>query len=108
MEPGLKYRSSKRAKALSVSQTVKRAVYDRDMGACVWCGLPGIPEAHYIPRSMGGLGVEENILTLCRNCHGRYDNGARAERQCMREEFKRYLSSLYDDWDEDNLIYRRV
>lgn len=103
----MRTRSSKRAKALAISAAVKKAVYNRDLGACVWCGAPGLPEAHYIPRSRGGLGVEENILTLCRRCHDIYDHGTRAERQCMGGEFKRYLSSHYDGWDEDNLIYRR-
>ena len=103
----MKSRSSKRALALAISMETKRRVYERDLGACVWCGAPGLPEAHYIPRSKSGLGVEENILTLCRPCHDRYDNGSRAERECMREEFGRYLASLYEDWAEENLIYRR-
>ena len=103
----MKARSSKRAKALAIRPEVKRAVYNRDLGACVWCGEPGNPEAHFIPRSKGGLGIEENILTLCRRCHDLYDHGSRAERDCMREEFTHYLISHYDGWNEDNLIYRR-
>lgn len=103
----MKARSSKRAKALAICNTVKQAVYDRDGGVCIWCGRRGYPEAHYIPRSKGGLGIEENILTLCRGCHDHYDHGSRFERECMREEFEKHLRGHYPDWDEEKLYYRR-
>ena len=103
----MKARSSKRAKALAIGSDVKRIVYERDGGVCVWCGRRGFPEAHFISRSKGGLGVEENILTLCRGCHDHFDHGGRTERECMREEFERYLRGKYPDWDEKNLTYRR-
>lgn len=99
--------SSKRAKALAIDTKTKRLVYDRDGGLCVNCGRPGNPEAHYIPRSMGGLGCEENILTLCRKCHDLFDNGRREVRGEMRGRFAVYLASIYDGWDEENLIYRK-
>ena len=99
--------SSGRAKALAISPDVKRAVYERDGGICVCCGAPGLPEAHYIARSRGGLGIEENILTLCRKCHDRYDNGVREDRKRMADYFKLYLSGKYESWNEETLIYRR-
>jgi len=99
--------SSKRAKALAIDTKTKRLVYDRDGGLCVNCHRPGSPEAHYIPRSMGGLGCEENILTLCRRCHDVFDNGGREAREEMRSRFRAYLSSFYDGWDEERLIYRK-
>ena len=99
--------SSKRAKALAIDTKTKRLVHDRDGGLCVNCRRPGNPEAHYIPRSMGGLGCEENILTLCRNCHDLFDNGCREVREEMRGRFAAYLASFYDGWDEENLIYRK-
>lgn len=103
----MKYRSSKRAKALSISDTTRWAVNERDHGRCVYCGNPGLPEAHYIPRSKGGLGVEQNILTLCRKCHDRFDNGPRMVRDGMKEFFAEYLQSHYPDWDETKLIYHK-
>lgn len=99
--------SSKRAKALAISAKTKNAVYERDGGLCVYCHAPGLPEAHYIARSHGGLGVEENILTLCRRCHDLYDHGPRVIRETMKKRFERYLSLKYEGWDEDQLIYRR-
>ena len=99
--------SSRRARALAISPGVKRLVNYRDGGRCVYCGRPGLPEAHYIPRSKGGLGIEQNVLTLCRPCHDRYDNGPAAIREGMREYFGEYLASQYPDWNEDNLIYRK-
>ena len=99
--------SSRRAKAMQISSTVKLIVTRRDGGLCVYCGRPGNPEAHFIPRSKGGLGVPQNILTLCRECHDLYDFGPQKKRDGMREYFRDYLSSMYDDWSEDKLIYHK-
>lgn len=99
--------SSKRAKALSIPSSVKHIVYERDRGLCVYCRKPGLPEAHYIPRSKGGLGIPENVLTLCRPCHDKYDNGRIEVREGMREYFQEYLQSIYPNWNEDELIYRK-
>lgn len=77
---------------------------------CVWCGAPAPSElawsnAHYIARSQGGLGIPENGLTLCPQCHHRYDQTtARAE---MRGFFREYLREHYEEWSEDALIYRK-
>ena len=103
----MKARSSKRALALAITPQVKRIVWHRDGGLCVYCGAAGNPEAHFIPRSKGGLGIEQNILTLCRPCHDKYDNGPRPVREGMREFFSEYLSSKYTDWNEADLIYRK-
>lgn len=99
--------SSRQARAHAIPPGVKRIVNARDGGICVYCGMPGLPEAHFIPRSRGGLGVPENILTLCRDCHKKFDHGGRYEREGMREFFADYLKNIYPDWDEEKLIYRR-
>ena len=103
----MKRLSSKRAKALAITDEVREAAYRRDRGRCVFCHRPGNPEAHYIPRSKGGLGTERNILTLCRECHRRYDQGTQNERNWMRSVFRDYLKEKYTDWDEDSLIYHK-
>lgn len=103
----MKRLSSKRAKACALSQRVKREVFERDGGLCVYCHKPGLPEAHYIPRSKGGLGIPENVLTLCRECHDRFDHGTAWERALMRAYFQQYLFDHYDEWDEAKLIYHK-
>ena len=93
-------------KALAISKSVKEAVYRRDGGCCVLCGSPyGEPNAHYIARSQGGLGIEKNVVTLCAWCHREYDQTYR--RKAIREELRGYLMSRYPDWDERDLIYRK-
>lgn len=96
---------SRRTIACEIPPKVKEAVFERDGGACVWCAKRGDPVAHYIPRSQGGLGIEENTLTLCWSCHLRFDQST--EREKMQDFFKRYLKSKYPDWNEDKLIYKK-
>lgn len=97
---------SKRTKALQIPPKVKAAVWERDGGCCVYCGSHNAaPVAHFIARSHGGLGIEENILTLCAECHRRYDQTTK--RREMKEFFREYLKSKYPEWDEKNLIYKR-
>jgi len=96
---------NKRTKALMIPQEVKEKVWARD-GRCVYCGSHNAaPVAHYIARSHGGLGIEENILTLCDSCHRKYDQSVK--RKEMRAFFREYLMSKYKDWNENNLIYKR-
>ena len=101
---------TERTKALAISPAVKKVVAERDsldgQTCCIICGSPdGLPEAHYVPRSQGGLGIEENIVTLCRECHRAYDQSPR--RKEIGEELRIYLKWKYPDWDEGELTYRR-
>lgn len=96
----------KQTRAVDIPPAVKRAVWERDGQRCVLCSSPSAaPNAHYIPRSQGGLGVEENIVTLCQDCHDRYDNGT--GRAYIREELRAYLQEKYPDWNEEGLRYRK-
>ncbi|MCL2563106.1 MAG: HNH endonuclease [Oscillospiraceae bacterium] len=103
---------NERTKALQIPKRVKEAVAARDSfgypphPCCILCCSPeGLPEAHYIPRSRGGLGVEENVVTLCRPCHTKLDQTV--ERQDLLRQVKEYLQSKYPEWDEAALVYRR-
>ncbi len=96
---------SARTKACDISQKVRQAVYERDGGRSVISGLRGIPNAHYIPRSLGGLGIEQNIVTLTLEEHHDFDNGDKHKE--YKAKIKAYLMSKYPDWDESKLIYRR-
>jgi 5-methylcytosine-specific restriction endonuclease McrA len=76
----------------------------------VWCGAPAPEEicwsnAHFIPRSHGGLGDERNGLTLCPICHRKFDQTT--ARKGMRVFFRDYLMDHYEDWNEEDLVYRK-
>ena len=103
----MKKLSTKRAKSTQISTKTKKAVYERDNGLCVVCGRVGTPNAHYIPRSKGGLGTEKNIVCLCLGCHNKFDFGDAEEMTEIGEKIKAYLQSKYPDWDEDDLVYKK-
>ena len=103
-------------KARSIPKAVKLRVADRDSidgwPCCINCGRPapnGVIEwsnAHYISRAQGGLGTtEENILTLCPDCHHDFDQTTKREE--MRAFFREYLMERYPGWDESKLIYQK-
>lgn len=90
----------------SIPPDVMKAVWRRDLHHCVLCGDPyAAPCAHFIGRAQGGMGVEENIVTLCRRCHDRYDNTT--ERERIRKTLRTYLQACYPGWDEGALVYHK-
>lgn len=105
----MKNRSSKRAKATDIPMKVKKKVYERDNGLCVICGKRGAPNSHYISRNNGGLGIPENVVTMCENCHHNFDNGKdEILKENMRKKVKKYLKRQYGtSWNEEKLIYRK-
>jgi 5-methylcytosine-specific restriction endonuclease McrA len=97
---------SKQAKACDISKTVKNAVWERDGEQCIICGnSEAMPNAHYIPRSHGGLGIEQNIVTLCAECHRAYDQSI--SRPWYKNRIQEYLKSIYPDWQGSNLTYQK-
>ena len=101
---------NKRLKAVGISPEVKKRVAERDSwdgwNCCILCGSPeGQPNAHVVPRSDNGMGIEENIVTLCWNCHQRYDNTE--ERNALKSEIIAYLKGFYPDWDEEKVRYKK-
>ena len=98
---------SNRSKATDISNKVRENVEKRDGGRCIICGKPGQGNSHFIRRSQGGLGVEENIGTMCPECHHIYDNGHGFERQVITELFEMYLQEQYPNWNRNDLIYSK-
>ena len=98
---------SKRSKACDITKKVKDIVWERDEYKCIICGsYQAMPNAHYIARSHGGLGIPQNIVTLCLQCHFDYDNGK------YHKEYKKlirsHLKAIYgDEWNEEKLIYKK-
>lgn len=104
----------KDTKARDFSRKAKEQIAERDSiegwPCCVYCGLAAPAplawsNAHFIARSQQGRGIPENGLTLCPTCHRRYDQTT--DRNMMREYFREYLKSKYENWDEEALIYRK-
>lgn len=97
---------SRRTRALEIPSKVKADVWERDNGRCILCGSRNAaPNAHFIPRSDGGLGIPENIVTLCWPCHMAYDQSE--NRKAIGARIERYLSARYPIWDKNALRYRK-
>lgn len=96
---------NKRTRAVSIPTKTKKRVEERDGGLCIFCGAPGKGEAHFIARSQGGLGIEENLLTVCRPCHDQMDNST--NRKEMLNIAEGYLRSKYPYWSKSFLIYEK-
>lgn len=96
----------KQTKATGIPYKVKKRVWERDGECCILCGNPhAAPESHYIRRSQGGKGIEQNIVTLCRRCHDDFDNGdKRAEYGRIIED---YLKGCYKNWNPEELYYKK-
>ena len=96
---------TRRSKACDIPKSVKDKVWARDDQKCIVCGNPyAMPNAHYIRRSQGGLGIEQNIVTLCQNCHYNYDHTIQHKEYA--EFIKQYLQKKYPKWSEEDLYYR--
>ena len=93
----------KMTKATQIPNDVKQKVFIRDNGKCIVCGSPGIPNAHYIRRSHGGMGIEENIVTLCPKCHHDFDNGFKREE--IGSYIKESLDKFYPDFPDEKRVY---
>ena len=94
-----------RAKYTAITQRVKREVAERDSGLCILCGKVGMPNAHVVNRSQGGLGIAENIVTLCAVCHAEMDNGWNG--MVYRDACKDYLRGIYPDWNEEDVKFNK-
>lgn len=95
-----------KSKATDIPKKVKDKVWERDNHRCIICGSAcAMPNSHYIRRSKGGLGIEENIVTMCFKCHFEYDNSTKGEH--LKLIVEDYLKSKYPDWDKQKLIWRK-
>ena len=95
----------KENRATMISPETKRIVSRRDGNRCIFCGRYGAPEAHIIRRSQGGLGIPENVVCACRECHRAMDEGR--ERNYYQAKAERYMRKLYPNWNRKNLTYKK-
>lgn len=106
---------SKRARATDIPKSVKDKVWERDKERCIYCGSPcAMPNAHYISREKGGLGVEQNIVTLCIKCHHAYDHGSKVQKETYAKQrgmpiiddfIKAYLETIYGKINIRDITY---
>lgn len=47
----------------------RRAVFARDAGRCVYCGVAATTIDHVVPRSRGGRHVWDNVVAACGRCN---------------------------------------
>lgn len=85
-----------------IPRKVKEAVAKRDTfnghPCCILCGKPAPTEyplafsnAHVVSRAQGGSMEVDNIVTLCPECHRKYDHTT--EREELRKRIDAYLSA---------------
>lgn len=100
---------SKRSNACEISQKTKEIVWKRDSECCIYCGRwvdKTFANAHFIKRSQGGLGIPENIVTLCMECHYQEDFGQHTKQ--YEKYIEKYLKNYYGDkWNKENLVYKK-
>ena len=98
----------KLTKQTEIKTSTKKIVWERDNHKCMFCGKE-VPmtcaNSHYIKRSHNGKGIEQNLLTNCIECHNKFDDSI--ERATMLERAKQYLQTKYENWNEDDLIYKK-
>lgn len=110
----------KQTRQTAISASVKAAVAARDCthgpATCILCGAPGGPHCHVVRRSQGGMGVVENIVTLCGPCHYAFDEGLFMDRlrplgfysqADIRAYIINYLRGFYPDWTEEKVRYHK-
>ena len=105
----IKGKKHRQTKETEIPKLVKESVWYRDKRRCIFCDRE-VPmfyaNAHLVPRSAGGLGIEENIFTACDSCHGEQDNGLNSKEYNLKAE--NHLKSIYGaNWDKKKLIYRK-
>lgn len=70
-------------------------VWQRDDCCCAICGQfieAGVKAHHEPPKSKGGQDIEENLITLCNECHHQRHFGEVKKYEAMCKD---YLNSMY-------------
>lgn len=110
---------NKSTKLLQFDFKTKQKVFSRDGDQCIFCRMNYHMECtsslqyalkdcmHYINKSAGGMGIEENGVTGCRYHHSLLDNGSRGLRSEMLVIMRNYLMDCYPEWDENKLRYSK-
>ena len=100
---------SNQSLATDIKPKVREEVKQRDFNTCVYCGRKDwLQLCHvYVNRSHGGLGVRENLVTLCVECHHNLDFGKLEKSQPIRLRVESYLKRHYGEPDMSKLKYMK-
>jgi len=110
----------RRTKELRFDIKTRETIAMRDSETCLFCSMYyQMPETidssnltfdimHFIPKSQGGLGIEQNGVYGCRYHHHLLDNGNKGLRSEMLGMMAEYLKGIYPDWNKENLIYKKT
>jgi len=88
-------------KNTDISKKTRAKVLDRDSiegwPCCIYCGRPadrgyGLHLHHIRRRSQGGEGSEENLVTLCFDCHSKLHSGDKD----IQSYAEKYLEEKYE------------
>lgn len=97
---------SKRSNATNVTYETRVKIIERDNRNCIFCGTGhGLTAAHYISRGQGGLGIEQNVASVCMRCHQLLDHST--NRHVMLKRFRMYLDRFYPDFTDFDRTYRK-
>lgn len=101
---------SRRTKATEIPADVKKRVEERDSidghPCCIFCGSPNARgEGHIVSRAHNGKGIEQNLITVCRECHGRMDNSQ--ARNLYLTKAVNYIKQFYPDWTPESVTYNK-
>lgn len=98
----------KLTKSTTISAKVKKEVWQRDGHRCIACGSSNAsPNAHVVSRAHGGLGVVKNIVTLCPECHRKFDNGKNSEYAEVANKIFAYVLHLYPNWTAETVTFNK-
>ena len=102
-------KKSKRSKACDISNKVREQVLSRDARRCIICGSTyNLELAHvFLSRAHLGLGVKENLATLCKKHHMTLDSGKKQEQHNIRLAVESYMRSKHGDIDIKSLKYNK-
>lgn len=101
-------KTNKITKATSITKKVKMEVWERDNHRCIFCQKEvswNYANSHYIKRSQLGMGIPENIMTNCQECHNLFEEST--YRENMKEFARNYFINKYSYWNEDMLVYKK-
>ena len=105
----------KRARKAEYPAKVRKKIHSRDHESCFFCSREyhmeyacgGLQVMHIVPRSQGGLGVEQNGVLGCAGHHDLMDNGNKGLRPEMIGMLEDYMKRKYPGWNRESVTYRK-